>query len=189
MVKDTSEGQRHQVSSDSLSSMRQATKCTFLETEHLVLWNLFGGFSRSGIRTRANYPSPPLKRSPSILRYTNSAQCFAMERELASSSSFSSSACLTSYGARNGDGLIRGARVRQRKGEGNSRRDVEREPMRLSREDEAGGRPHYPAASDPHPSSAPCPTTTSRRPASPPSGNQHTRKPEYGERMRERTAI
>lgn len=115
-------------------------------------------------------------RSPSILRYTNSAQCFAMERELASSSS-SSPLLLplpppppppplaspprarpvsriaiqrredrlavlqrkkerekrarrsdagargrtrepvreSRYGARNGDGLIRGARVRRRK--------------------------------------------------------------------------
>ncbi|EGI62876.1 hypothetical protein G5I_08790 [Acromyrmex echinatior] len=215
MVKDTSEGQRHQPRQIQLSSMRQATKCIFLETEHLVRWNLFEGFFQgvfrpklnlseiyvqkprdefsvklsseraasvvahyetasslhssslrprlpsSGICTRANYPSPPLKlqqnllrrrigaprppvlsvqqpgmppstaelvfkrrprlervatlraprprvlllhpfaypRSPSILRYTNSAQCFAMERELASSSpsfSSSSSACLTS---------------------------------------------------------------------------------------------
>lgn len=47
------------------------------------------------------------------------------------------------YGARDGDGLIRGTAVkdrvreRERESEGNSRRDVEREPMRLSREDEA----------------------------------------------------
>lgn len=115
-------------------------------------------------RPRVLLPQPFVyPRSPSILRYTNSAQCFAMERELASSSS-SSSACFTSpcpaclahsdstergptsgataeerareaarggapgaggrtrepvresrYGARNGDGLIRGARVRRRK--------------------------------------------------------------------------
>jgi len=36
---------------------------------------------------RPPFPSPTRSLSPSILRYTNSAQCFAMERELASPTS------------------------------------------------------------------------------------------------------